>query len=319
MNYCVCEDLNNEDILQTMADANLSHMQIKALVYLLGIGEYSPEFAPMTPERMLFIHSNVDYNFTAKELNWLTFTSEILKGQTDAGINIFAFEMSCPPDDYYIPSAALIKIFNVAFPGDNLFIFKVGQNFSIGCKRTFLSEPPNNFCISALLGEDTLDFMDALIDELSYVTTIIDYPPVLLAFSPQESSFQKSIDQSQFDPDYLLFLDEIQSMYGVDISSEKERYIASFSDEKIQTVSYRVACDILYDIAIGEEISSFDFLNAAMVAEERALRQKIIPDDLDDLNVGNTLPEFSEEAYQNAEVMLTEMLEHPPKQQDNSP
>ncbi len=313
MNYCVCEDLNNEDILQTMADANLSHEQIKMLVYLLGIGEYSPVFAPMTAERMLFIHSNVDYNFTAKELNWLTFTSEMLKGQTETGINIFAFEMSCSSDDYYIPSAALIKIFNVAFPGDNLFIFKVGQKFSIGCKRTFLSEPPNNFCICALLGEDTLDFMDALIGELSYATTIIDYPPVLLAFSPQESSFQKSIDQSRFNPDYLLFLDEIQSMYGIDTSSEKEHYIASFSDEKNQSVSYRAACDILYDIAIGEEISSFDFLDAAMVAEERALRQRIMPDDLDDFNSGNTLPEFSEEAYQNAEVMLNEMLEHPPK------
>jgi len=297
MNYCVCEDLNNKDILQTMADTNLSHGQIKMLMYLLGFGEYSPEFAPMTPERMLFIHSNVDYNFTAKELNWLTFTSEMLKGQTDAGVNIFAFEMSCPPDDYYIPSAALIKIFNVAFPGDNIFIFKVGQNFSIGCKRTFLSEPPNNFCISTLLGEDTLDFMDAFIDELSYVTTIIDYPPILLTFSPQESPF----------------LNEIQSVYGVDTSSEKERYIASFSDGKNPSVSYRAACDILYDIAVGEEISSFDILDAAMVAEERGLRQRIVPDDLDDLSAGHMLPEFSEEAYQNAEVMLNEMLEHPPK------
>ena len=313
MNYCVCEDLNNEDILQTMADTNLSHEQIKTLVYLLGIGEYSPEFTPMTAEKMLFIHSNVDYNFTAKELNWLTFTSKMLKGKTDTGLNIFAFKMTCFSDDYYIPSAALIKIFNVAFPGDNLFIFIVGQNFSIGCKRTYLSEPPNNFCISALLGEDTLDFMDALIDEFSYATTIIDYPPVLLAFSPQESTCQKSIDQGRFDPDYLLFLDEIQSMYGVDTSSEKERYIASFSDEKNKFVSYRAACGILCDIAVGEGISSFDFLDAAMEAEERALRQRIIPDDSGALNAGDTLPDFSEEAYQNAEVMLTEMPEHPPK------
>lgn len=313
MNYCVCEDFNNEDFLQIMANDNLSHEQIKMLVHLLELGEYSPEFAPMTAERMLFIHSNIDYNFTAKELNWLTFASETLKGETEAGINIFAFEMACSSDDYYIPSAALIKIFNVAFSGDNLFIFKVGQNFSIGCKRTFLSKPPNNFCISALLGEDTLDVMDALIDELSYATTIMDYPPVLLAFSPQESTFQKSIDQSQFDPDYLLFLDEIQSMYGVDTLSEKERYIASFSDEKNQSISYRAACDVLYDIAVGEEISSFDFLNAAMVAEEKALRQRIISADSDNSNAGDSLPEFSEEAYKNAEVMLIEILEHPPK------
>lgn len=313
MNYCVCEGLNSEDILQAMADTNLSHEQIKMLVYLLGIGEYSPEFAPMTAERMLFIHSNADYNFTAKELNWLIFTSGMLKGQTEAGINIFAFDMSCSPDDYYIQSAALIKIFNVAFPGDNLFIFKVGQNFSIGCKRTFLSEPPNNFCISALFGEDTLDFIDALIDELSYAATIMDYPPVVLAFSPQEGTSQKSIDQSRFDSDYLLFLDEIQSMYGVDTSSEKERYVSSFSDEKDQSISYRVACDILHDIAVGEEISSYDFLDAAIVAEERALKQQIMPADPDGPDVGNAQQGFSEEAYQNAEVMLTEMLEHPPK------
>lgn len=313
MNYYVCEDLNSEDILQTMADANLSHERIKMLVYLLGIGEYLPEFAPMTAERMLFIHSNVDYNFTAKELNWLTFTSEMLKGKTDTGISIFVFEMSCSSDDYYIPSAALIKIFNVAFPGDNLFIFKAGRNFSIGCKRTFLSETPNNFCISALLGEDTLDVIDALIDELSYTTTIIDYPPVVLAFSPQESTFQKSIDQVRFDPDYLRFLDEIQSMYGVNTSSEKERYIASFSDEKNQSVSYRAACDILYDIAVGEETSSFDLLDAAMEAEERAFKQRVMPVDSDNLDIANEIPVFSEEAYQNAEVMLNEMLEHPPK------
>lgn len=313
MNYCVCEDLNNEDILQAMADANLSHEQIKMLVHLLELGEYLSEFDPMSAERMLFIHSNVDYNFTAKELNWLTFTSGMLKGQTEVGVNIFAFEMACSSDDYYIPSAALIKIFNVAFPGDNLFVFKVGPYFSIGCKRTFLSESPNNFCISALLGEDTIDVVDALIDELSYAANITDYPSVLLAFSPQENTFQKSIDQGRFDPDYLIFLDEIQSMYGVDTSSEKERYIASFSDERPPSVSYRAACDILYDIAVGEEISSFDFLDAAMVAEERALRQRIMPDTSDDLNAENTLPELSEEAYKNAEVMLTEMLEHPPK------
>lgn len=313
MNYCVCEGLNNEDFLQTMANTNLSHEQIKVLVYLLELGEYSPELAPMTAERMLFIHSNVDYNFTTKELNWLDFTSEVLKGQTESGINIFAFEMSCSPDDYYIPSAALIKIFNLAFPGDNLFIFKVDQNFSIGCKRTFLSEAPNNFCISALFGEDTLDVMDILTEELSYVTTITDYPAVLLALSPQENPFQKPIDQVRFDPDYLIFLDEVQSMYGIDTSSEKERYIASFADEKNQSVSYRVACDILCDIAAGEEKSSFDFLDAAMVAEERALKQQIKPVDPEGLAIGNVLQEFSAEAYQNAEVMLTEMLEHPPK------
>lgn len=95
MNYCVCEDLNNADILHAMADANFSHEQIKMLMYLLGIGEYLPEFAPMTAERMLFIHSNEDYNFTAKELNWLTFTSEMLKGQTDTGIKIY-LHSRCP-------------------------------------------------------------------------------------------------------------------------------------------------------------------------------------------------------------------------------
>lgn len=312
MNYYVCEDLNSEDILQTIADADLSHEQIRLLAYLLALGEYSPEFAPMTAERMLFIHSNIDYNFTAKELNWLTCTSEMLKGQTEAGINIFAFEMSCSPDDYYIPSAALIKIFNVAFPGNNLFVFKVGPKISIGCKRTFLSEPPNNFCISALLGKDTLDFMDALIDELSYATTITDYPPVLLAFSPQESTFQTPLDQSRFNPDYLLFLDEIQSMYQVDTSSEKERYITSFSDEKTTSISYRAACNILFDVGVGEEISSLDILNAAMVAEERAISQRIATVTSDDLNPGDPLSVFSEAAYQNAAVMLTEMLEQSP-------
>lgn len=108
-------------------------------------------------------------------------------------------------------------------------------------------------------------------------------------------------------------------MYGVDTSSEKERYIASFSDEKSQSVSYRAACDILYDIAIGEEMSSYDFLDAAMEAEERPLRKRIVPDDSDDFNSEITLSEFSEEAYQNAEVMLINMLERPPKRQDSSP
>lgn len=313
-----CEDFDSGDFFRTMTGPNLSHEPIKMLAQLLGLGEYMPEFAPMTAEKMLFIHSNVDYTFTAKELSWLTSTSEMLKGRTEAGINIFVFKMSCSPDDYYIPSAALIKIFNIAFSEDNLFVFKVGKRFSIGCRRTFFSNPPNNFCITSLFGEDTPGYMDELMEELFYAAAITNYPSVLMAFSPQENAFQRSFDQSRFDIDYLLFLDEIQSMYGVDTSLEKERYIVSFSDEHDQGVSYRTACNVLHDIAVGEKMSSLEFLDAAISAEETVPRQKTVPADSDDESAGNALLEFSEEAYQNAEVMLTEMLGHRSKRQGNS-
>ena len=45
----------------------------------------------------------------------------------------------------------------------------------------------------------------------------------------------------------------------------------------------------LFLIAIGEEMSSYDFLDAAMEAEERALRKRIVPDDSDDFNSEITL------------------------------
>lgn len=54
------------------------------------------------------------------------------------------------------------------------------------------------------------------------------------------------------------------------------------------------------DYCVCEDLNNEDFLQT-------------MADESDDLNAGNTLPELSEEAYKNAEVMLTEMLEYPPK------
>ena len=311
MDYHVCEYFNSEDIFSQNSEIDLSYERIKILIYLFGLDIYLSEFWPMTAERMIFIHSEVDYNFTAKELSWLDFSSEMVKWKTETGINIFAFKTACSPDDYYIPSAAIIKIFNIAFSEDNLFVFEVGQGIAVGCKRTFLNEIPNNFCVSMLFDGDTLDSINALIDELSYAMTIRDYLSALLVFSPQEGTFQKSVDQRQLDPDYLLFLDETQSMYGVNVSLEKEHYIASFSEEKSQPISYRAACNILCDVAIGEDMSSYDFVDAAMEAEEKASKLRLASADLDGPDITNMLPKLSEAAYQNAEIMLTEMLEHP--------
>lgn len=315
MNYCVCEEFNSRDVIQAIMQDELSHEQINQLTYLLGFSEYLHEFAPMTAERMIFVHSKADYNFTSKDLNWLAFTSEVLRGKTETGINIFAFRMSCLPDDYYIPCAAMIKIFNIAFPEDNLFVFHVDQKLAIGCKRTFFSAPPNNFCISALFGEDALDNIEELFEELSYATSIADFPLTVLAFSPQESVASKPIDQSRFNPDYLLFLDEFQSMHGVDTSLERECYLASFSKEERHAISYREACDTLYDIAIGEEVSSLDILDAAMVAEEKAIQGRLIPSvkqNFDELTDEHISTGFSKEAFLDAEVMLTEMLKQTP-------
>lgn len=309
MDYYVCEDLNSEDIMRAMAEGDLSHEQVGMLVRWLGLGGYLLELSPATAEKMIFIHSNVDYNFTAKELNWLTFSSEMVQGKTEAGINIFAFKMLCTPEDYYVPSAALIKIFNLAFPENNLFFFKVGTKFAIGCKRTFLSAPPNNFCITALFDGDSIDNIEALVDELSYAKNIVDYPSILLAYSPQEDVFSKPIDQDKFNPDYLVFLNEIQSMYGVNTSSEKEHYVASFFDLPSQHISYRETCEILRDIAAEEGMSSYELLDAARVAEERVLRQIEVGEfesERDGSSAQDNLPRFSDEAYQNAETMLAE-------------
>lgn len=318
MDYYVCEDLNSEDVMRAMAESDLSNEQVRMLAHWLGLGGYLFELSPMTVEKMIFIHSNVDYNFTAKELNWLTFSSEVARGKTEAGINIFVFKMLCTSEDYYVPSAALIKIFNLAFPENNLFFFKVGSKFAIGCKRTFLSTPPNNFCITALFDSDSLDGIEALVDELSYAKTIVDYPRILLAYSPQEDVLSKPIDQDRFNPDYLVFLDEIQSMYGVNTSSEKEHYVASFFDLPSHHISYRETCEILRDIAEEEGMSSYELLDAAMVAEERALRQIEVVEvesERDSSSAQDNLPRFSEEAYKNAETMLAEALK---RMEDNA-
>lgn len=91
--------------------------------------------------------------------------------------------------------------------------------------------------------------------------------------------------------------------------------MASFSKEERHAISYREACDTLYDIAIDEEVSSLDILDAAMVAEEKAVQGRLIPSvkqNYDELTDEHISAGFSKEAFLDAEVMLTEMLKQTP-------
>lgn len=302
-------ELDIRELIRDFTEEDLSAASVEAFWKGMGLGEVNVSSGPMSAEKMLMVYSNSDYSFTSDDINWLSTASKVISCENENGLQLYFIEMLCDEEDYYIPCAAQIKLFNVVFPGKNIFIFKLNTGIAFGSARDLEGSFENNFCVSALISVVNSPQYSALIDELQFAD-VNDIPAVIIHYSPQEeTNVPTSYDDVKrvIDPDYLCFLDEVEAFFGESAENEREHYLSGNDSVQRIAESYRDACKQLSRTAKRDDHTSYDELEKAEEAEEKAARYVFTVDS------GQLTEEdrgLSDEAYLDAEVMLKELLNH---------
>lgn len=296
-----------EDAIEELIAEELYPQTIEKALTNMGFGACNELYAPTSATHLLLVHSQSEYNFTSNDLEWLECAATVFSYETDNGENIFFVEMTCNIDDYYVSCAAIVKLFNIAFPAENLFVFRISDNVAFGMARELDRTIPHNFAVTGLINRINMYSYEELIYDFTS-TLICDLPQLIISSSPQEQYEERNYDSTHINPDYLSFLDEFESFYGADTSLEKARFL---NDAAVRQVSgnYKTACEELKAIVEDNSISSYEDLDAAEAAEEKT-RHVQVPNSNE--GESRTLDEpilgFSKDAFNDAEQMLKEML-----------
>lgn len=299
-------ELNMQELIQTFTTDELTAASVDAFLQGIGFDEVEITSLPMSAERRLLVYGNADYAFTSDDIHWLSAATVVVTGLCVEGLRVHVIELICDEDDYYTYCAALIKLFNVVFGEKSIFFFKLPGAFAVGSSRSFENSMSNSFCVSALIhAKDVSQYADFL-DELPYVDTD-EIPQLIIRYSPQE----KVITPSKYFcgqptvPDYLSFLDEAEAFYGESTQRERNRYLSAVEERSQQNETYKDTCKRLASTADNEGITSLEVLEDAESAEEKAAIREM---ESSPGQIEENAEEFSDEAYENAEVMLNELL-----------
>lgn len=308
----------NEDVNEVVMDFLRSSFSPQAAEELLDnvyYGAYEILYVPADAAHILLVHSNSEYPFTPNDLFWLGYAATVLSYKVkETGKCVFFFDIDCSREDYYLVCAAIIKVFNKAFSIGNLFIFKIGDAIAIGSARDFDNHEDTDFALSGLVSAENINEYEGLFDSLCY-SDLIDFPSIIISYSPQEREDNLSLDRSRPNPDYLSFLSEFQSQYGIDTSRERQLYINE-SENSIIAGSHSYVRKQLAGVADSDLVSSYEVLDTATEAEEKSEKVRF---EQVDYNFQNEDVEssYSKEAFDNAEQMLKEMLGERPKKEES--
>lgn len=299
-------ELNMQELIQDFTGDELTVATAEVFLKGIGFNEIEISSLPTSAERMLLVHANTDYAFTSDDLSWLSLAPKVITALWEGSIKTYVFEMDCDEEDYYICCAAIIKIYNVVFREQSVFVFKLKDAFAVGSLRSYENNTNNNFCVSALIHAIDVSDNAYFLDELTYVD-VDDLAPLIIYYSPQEGAClpSKNDDVQYIDPDYLSFLDEVEAFYGESAQKERSRYLHIGKEPAKPIESYKDACNRLLHIAEDDGFSSLEVLEDAEAAKEKALTHE---PDLSLMQREESVGIFSEEAYKNVEIMLNELL-----------
>lgn len=303
-------ELDIKDILIDFIRDDFTQTAAENLMNSLELGAYEELYAPMSAARLISVYSNSNYSFSIKELNWLRSVQKVICYRlTDFDdLSLFFVDLSSEKSEYYFVTAALIKIFNIAFPGRIIYICKTDNAVAFGSARDFVAPRDNNFVVSGLFSqftdEECFDWIQAL-----FLSDLREVPSIIRQYSPHEDMEDDKYERAHNAYEYMLSLEELELRYGLDTSRERERAIYGYSNA-IRVYSYRDACIELRGIADTEESSSYQDLEAAVEAERKAKKAQYLGHvGATSSDVEEPLFDLSAEAYSNAEQMLKELLE----------
>lgn len=210
------------------------------LLNRLGIGAYELSYAPCSAAHLVLVHSKSDYTFSSEDLSWLDSATEVLCYRMPESITVNFVNICVSSEDYYIYCAAVIKIMNTAFDSKNVFVFRTNNGLAIGSARSFQVNN-NDFVVSGLISSENIENYEGLMEGL-YGCNIDELPDLLSEYSPQEKADECYREKTPIDSDYLSFLGEFQSLYGVDMSHEILRF---FLLRKIFDISLHIKWPVM--------------------------------------------------------------------------
>lgn len=297
------------DALTEFIASALSVYSLKQFLSQLNLGRCTGIHEPISTAKLVLVYGNPDITLTSVEIEYLQYSETAIMCESENGFKIIALMIDCCEDDFPVVAAAIIKIFNLMFSSNNLFIFKTGKKMSIGCKRDLHDQIANNFCLTDLFGSQDIQVMvDIFGNDFSNIS---DFVPEVIMNSPLEYSVS-NYDKPRYDIDYIVSLSEIEAATAVNLTAEKARYMQSFELADAPCATYKEISQALKYIAEPKEIvSSYEALNAAEHAAEKAAKIHTMfihngksSQELPDITTG-----LSEAAFENAEVMLNVILD----------
>ena len=298
------KDELSDYFIDFLAD-DFSENAAENLLNRLGIGAYELSYAPCSATHLVLVHSKSDYAFSSEDLSWLDCATEVLCYRVSESITVNFVNIDVSSEDYYTYCAAVIKIMNTAFDSKNVFIFKTNNGLAIGSARSFQVNN-NDFVVSGLISSENIENYEGLMEGL-YGCDLDELPDLLSEYSPQEKADDYYREKTSMHSDYLSFLGEFQSLYGVDMSHEILRFFSPQEDIR-HIFTYQTACYELRNVVQNGNISSYEALNLAEEAEKKTQNIQLSDPEIIESSEDEKQM-FSDEAFKDAEKMLREMLE----------
>ena len=305
----MCWNSNINEAILDYINIDFSSSLAENVLRTLGFESWTERFLPGSATRLVLVYSGTDYSFTPYELNWLDYAKEVMSYKVSVDVTVFFVDMACTLREYYVCCAAIIKLINVAVEGNNIFFFKMDKAMAIGSSRLYGLNALNSFVVSGLITADNLCSYEELLENLSYCD-IDDYPLLLMDFSPQEKDNSRNYDSVGRSIEYLDVVSELRKQYKTE-DPDRIGFTRQDSMEQYDVDSYKAIYNELK--SVGEKItnSSYDVLEDAVKAEEMAAqKQAMFNDGLSASGDGEPVEDmYSSEAFENAEIMLKEMLD----------
>lgn len=305
------------EILNSFSQHNMEPTSLVQLIESIGWGDVVTKPIVRTATSYATICCETGYEFSSEDYSWLESAIGICEVQVDRQRHVVAVDLDCDSDNFYLICAALVKVLNHVKAGDCLFLFKLVDGIAFGSKRSFGNLSTSDFCISCFIPND-LDYykIDESIEEFLLSLKVAEWdeiPMLIMESSPQENSERLILyDHARFDLEYISSLQEISAIYGIDTSHQVNEYYNSFDENHAHIdITYKDAVLLLKQIGI-ERSSSYDILNAANEAEAMSNQFHLNDDDEAETQLSNAVDrivqQYSEEAFENAELLLKEML-----------
>jgi hypothetical protein len=307
-----CYSLWETDAIDALTEFTASDLcvhSLKEFLSQINLGACIDIYGPTSAAKLVLVYGNPDITLTPAEIEYLQYSETAIICDSEKGFNIIGLMIECCQDDFQVVAAAMIKIFNLMFSSNNLFIFKCGKKISIGCKRDFYDQIANNFCLTDLFdSQDIQAMVDILGNDYSNIS---DFVPDIIRNSSLENSVS-SYDKPRFDIESIVSRFEIYQAIGVNLAMEKAYYRQLSKPVGSLHATYKEISQALIYIAEPKGIiSSYEALNAAEHAAEKAAKVQtmFVNNEASSQEFYDITYDLSEAAFDNAEVMLNVLLD----------
>lgn len=285
MSKTIAQGFSLEEIILGFISDDFSQEAIEKTLKNIGFFGAITQFNPMRLSRIALAYGQTDYQFTQQDLRWMDYANNAVVYRLLSGTRIFFIDIKSDPEEYYVPCAAIVSLLNLAFDWNCVYVFKTDFGVVIGTARNLSRPILNNYVLSGLINEADYyiyrDFLDLLM-----CSRFSEIPSLILENSPHEDLFWAQEEATCFHE--LLDLEEDQSFY-----------IETYDDSRKE----------LLHIGEPNAASSYDTLSEALAEEERV--SAIRSDKQEDYETDTIEDDlgFSKEAFDNAELLLKELLE----------